>query len=737
MNSQAFALTLTLCAALSLASTPVAAQPQVEKIFLDAGAKEQAVRTALAETETTATVLKAVRTVVADYEAIVRRFPNSAYCDDALWRAGQLLLDAHARFGDGQDRTAAIRLLRAVASEYPSSKFAKQAPAVIAAAQKRNDGARDEVRGSRPPPAAAETASAPLAVKTTGAELATPARVVTIKDIRRIVLADAVRIVIELDGEVPAFHDERLANPVRVFVDLPSTRAIPELADRTIRFDSDADLVRQVRLGRHPNSTTRVVVDAAGISSYSVYPLYGPYRLIIDCIKDVGALAEIKPRQESAPIVVAPMPTVVFKPPVAAAPPIATRPALELRTVASAPVVPLLGRRIVGQVATALPRAASPRSLRVVTPPPPVLRAKAIRASRPMPLNAAAVRDGLMPPVLAATTIPLILPLTSAVVGVPTPSPSLPASAAARSMTTAPSAAARTTAPAAAPTANATTTTAAATTTVAPTTTATAATTTTAPPATAPVLPARPNIAGGFSMARQLGLGVSRIVIDPGHGGHDPGGVVRGTTEAAIVLDVALRLEKLLEKVEGMEVILTRRTDEFLGLQDRTAIANREGADLFLSIHANANTNSRASGVETYFLNFATNAAAAAIAARENAGSGQAMGALPDFVKMIALHNKMDESRDFATIVQRSMVEQLSPANKAIKDLGVKQAPFVVLIGAAMPSALAEISFLTNAQEARLLRTSSYRQKIAEALFEAIRRYQTSLKTEVTVATQQ
>jgi N-acetylmuramoyl-L-alanine amidase len=238
-------------------------------------------------------------------------------------------------------------------------------------------------------------------------------------------------------------------------------------------------------------------------------------------------------------------------------------------------------------------------------------------------------------------------------------------------------------------------------------------------------------------MARQLGLGVSRIVIDPGHGGHDPGGVVRGTTEAAIVLDVALRLEKLLEKVEGVEVILTRRTDEFLGLQDRTAIANREGADLFLSIHANANTNSRASGVETYFLNFATNAAAAAIAARENAGSGQAMGALPDFVKMIALHNKMDESRDFATIVQQSMVEQLTPAHKALKDLGVKQAPFVVLIGAAMPSALAEISFLTNAQEARLLRTSSYRQKVAEALFEAIRKYQTSLKTEISVATQQ
>jgi N-acetylmuramoyl-L-alanine amidase len=475
------------------------------------------------------------------------------------------------------------------------------------------------------------------------------------------------------------------------------------------------------------------VVDAAGISSYSVYPLYGPYRLVIDCIKDVSALADVQPRVEAAP-----MPTVVSRPPVAAAPASISRPPSELRTVApAAPAAPLLGRRIVGHVATALPPVASPRSLRVVVPPPRALRAKAIRATRPVPLNPALVRTGLMPPVLIATTLPAVLPPTSAVLGVPTPTPSLPAGAASRSITAVSGTAAKTTSPAAAPAPRATTTTSAATTSAAATTTAPAATTTAASTTTTPVLPARPNIAGGFSMARQLGLGVSRIVIDPGHGGHDPGGVVRGTTEAAIVLDVALRLEKLLEKVEGVEVILTRRTDEFLGLQDRTAIANREGADLFLSIHANANTNSRASGVETYFLNFATNAAAAAIAARENAGSGQAMGALPDFVKMIALHNKMDESRDFATIVQQSLVEQLTPANKVLKDLGVKQAPFVVLIGAAMPSALAEISFLTNAQEARLLRMSSYRQKIAEALFEAIRKYQTSLKTETSVATQQ
>ena len=132
-----------------------------------------------------------------------------------------------------------------------------------------------------------------------------------------------------------------------------------------------------------------------------------------------------------------------------------------------------------------------------------------------------------------------------------------------------------------------------------------------------------------------------------------------GVTEAELVLDVALRLEKLLQKTPGVEVILTRRTDEFIPLQERTAIANREGADLFLSIHANASNSAQARGIETYFLNFANNLSAAAVAARENAASGQAMGALPDFVKAIALNNKLDESRDFATHVQRAMVERL------------------------------------------------------------------------------
>jgi N-acetylmuramoyl-L-alanine amidase len=208
----------------------------------------------------------------------------------------------------------------------------------------------------------------------------------------------------------------------------------------------------------------------------------------------------------------------------------------------------------------------------------------------------------------------------------------------------------------------------------------------------------------------------------------------RGLSEAPLTLDVALRLEKLLMKEPGIEVVLTRRSDVYVPLEERTEIANREGADLFLSIHANASVNSRARGIETYYLNFASNPEAEAVAARENSASARGMHSLPDIVRAIALNNKIDESRDFAAMVQRSMVRRLSPRNRQLRDLGVKQAPFVVLIGAGMPSVLAEISFITNKQEGQLLKTGAYRQQIAEALLDAVVRYQQSLKNARKVA---
>ncbi len=248
-----------------------------------------------------------------------------------------------------------------------------------------------------------------------------------------------------------------------------------------------------------------------------------------------------------------------------------------------------------------------------------------------------------------------------------------------------------------------------------------------APAGPAPAVPSA-NGRGGYSMARQLGLRVGRIVIDAGHGGRDPGATGPGYSEADLTLDIALRLEKLLAAEPGVEVVLTRRKDEFVDLHERTAIANRAGADLFVSIHANASRNRNARGVESYLLNFASTPDAAAVAARENASSSLTMSHLNDLVKQIALNSKLDESRDLAGQVQRSLVRRLRAADKGVKDLGVKQAPFVVLVGASMPSVLVEVSFLTHKQEGRLLGTGAYRQRIAEALLDGVRGYLRTLK---------
>lgn len=252
------------------------------------------------------------------------------------------------------------------------------------------------------------------------------------------------------------------------------------------------------------------------------------------------------------------------------------------------------------------------------------------------------------------------------------------------------------------------------------------------PNAVALPAPAESNSRGDYSLARQLGLGVSRIVIDPGHGGHDPGSLGAGIRESELVLDVALRLEKLLKAQGHIDVVMTRRTDVFVDLEERTRIANRHNADLFLSIHANSSRRRTAQGVETYFLNFATTSDAEEVAARENSASRSTMRELPDIVKAITLNNKVDESRDLAETVQRHVVDRLRRTYKDLPDRGVKQAPFVVLIGASMPSVLAEIGFVSTPTEGQRLKTSKYRDEIAEALHDAVLRYQRSLKAVVT-----
>jgi len=235
---------------------------------------------------------------------------------------------------------------------------------------------------------------------------------------------------------------------------------------------------------------------------------------------------------------------------------------------------------------------------------------------------------------------------------------------------------------------------------------------------------AQPTSSGDRSLIRALGLKIGKIVIDPGHGGHDTGTIgPNGLLEKDLVLDVSRRLGKLLEARLGAEVVFTRRDDTFIPLETRTSIANQEQADLFVSVHANSSHDPDARGVETYYLNFTSSPEALEVAARENAASDKDIHELQDLVKKIALKEKIEESREFASDVQQSLHSGLSAKSAGIRDRGVKKAPFVVLIGANMPSILAEISFISNPGDEKRLKGPEYRQRIAESLYRGISRY--------------
>src|SRR5262249_5276545 len=196
-----------------------------------------------------------------------------------------------------------------------------------------------------------------------------------------------------------------------------------------------------------------------------------------------------------------------------------------------------------------------------------------------------------------------------------------------------------------------------------------------------------------------------------------------GYCEKDLTLDVSLRLGKLLEDRLGAEVVYTRDDDTFIPLETRTAIANQNSADLFISVHANSSRDSSARGVETYYLNFTQNTEALEVAARENSASDKSVHELQDLVKKITLNEKIDESREFAGDVQTAMATGLSTKAARMRDRGVKKAPFVVLIGANMPSILAEISFVSNPSEEKRLRKPDYRQKIADSLYKGVAKY--------------
>ena len=243
---------------------------------------------------------------------------------------------------------------------------------------------------------------------------------------------------------------------------------------------------------------------------------------------------------------------------------------------------------------------------------------------------------------------------------------------------------------------------------------------------------AAPTSLGDRTMTRMLGLKIGRIVIDPGHGGHDLGTIgPGGLLEKDLVLSIALDLQSLLQEKLGAQVVLTRSDDTFISLEERSAIANRFRADLFISIHANSSRSRSTSGVETYYLNFAKTDAEREVASRENATSTGSISELEDLIKKIAQADKSTESKELASLIQKKLYSGARKMFPTAQNRGVRSAPFIVLIGANMPSILTEVAFISNPMDERLLKKAPNQERLVKALFSGIEDYMKTLGSDV------
>ena len=488
--------------------------------------------------------------------------------------------------------------------------------------------------------------------------------------------ATYTRVAIDL-GDNVTYEAARVPNPDRIYFDLHGTRLAPELVGKSFAVTDDGFL-KKVRAAQYSDDVTRVVLDVNDVTEYSAFLLPNPYRLIIDIHggKEAGNSEQgsgnrdqaTGNKDDTAGLAVGDVP--------------APRAAVTVKPTAARPVP--------NSVATKSANAAS--EVADLSQLPGRVEATSKPTSKPI---SAVVETGAGSRFEVQGSRGDAEETNAAVV---TPADAGPDTSASSGKKTRRSKAK-----------------------------AAGGSTTVVADAT-PARAAVPTADGETSLVRALGLKIGRIVIDPGHGGHDSGTLgVDGIEEKDVVLDVALRLGKLLHDRLGAEIIYTRSDDTFIPLETRTAIANKAQADLFLSIHANSSPEASARGVETYYLNFTSDPTALDVAARENAVSDQSIHQLSDLVKKIALKDKIAESREFAGDVEGSLYAGLQKNNAGLKDRGVKKAPFVVLIGANMPSILAEISFVTNPKDAEQLQQPEYRERVAESLYKGVARYEGGL----------
>src|SRR5579859_1256170 len=628
-----------------------------------------------------------------------REYPGSKFRAEALFTIGEIYRDdlddakqAKATFEDfikhypGNSRAPEAR--KAIAEiDNPSaakSPFQAKAPRQRPGRQKSLRAADDAPK----PPVADDTPDAPTQPQQQDAAVVTndaqPHRLPRLTGIRHWSTGDYTRIAIDLEQEVK-YQSGRVPHPDRIFFDLYDTKLAPELVGKS--FEVDTGFLHKIRVAQYKLGMARVVLDVDDVAEYSAFLLPNPYRLIIDIHGKLppNKLAKNKepksPPQETKPVAPETTPSTAdddsgqdvtvtsVKPGDDKSAPSKTigtgSQSADVQSADAGKSVPIKGH---GKD--------KDKDKERVVPQTPAETAKVITPK--ITVDESAIDD------------------SGRAAGEPTSGPtfeSISPKESSRNKRTPGDTRSRSSA------ANTTTTRTAA-----------------------------PNAAGERSLIRALGLKIGKIVVDAGHGGHDTGTIgPNGLEEKDLVLDVALKLGKLLESKLGAEVVYTRDDDTFIPLETRTAIANKEQADLFISIHANSSDDPTARGVETYYLNFTSRADALEVAARENAVSEKSIHELQDLVKKIALKEKIGESREFASDVQRSLYAGLSAKSPNLRNRGVKKAPFVVLIGANMPSILAEISFVSNPDDAKRLKTNEYRQRIADSLYKGVFKYVNSL----------
>lgn len=619
---------------------------------------------------------KALRDAIGQYEFLRKQYPGSSHRVQALFSIGQIYEELHET---DKAKAAYQELLK----RYPGSDQADDAKAALAELEHPSVGKNKQSKDK----GSEQAKVVPVKTAQDGddkkKEEKTGSGPALVTGIRHWSTPDYTRVAIDLESEVK-YEAGRVPNPDRIFFDLQDTKLAASLAGKS--FDVSDSFLKRIRVAQYERGTTRVVLEVDDVSDYSAFLLPNPYRLIID----------IHGRQPARETNVA-----------RAAPP-------KTETTAKADTKPKTEPKV--EKKTGLVKSAdAEKPAEKKTENPAIVAKNESGPIKKVIVEAddesassdakAAKKDGdSSSPVADKTNKPI--PSPEAVENthkkkVEVSELEAPVIKATKKATSEPIA--ESVAPREAKGKKDKT----------PVSTAHAA---------------KPTADGDTSLIRALGLKIGRIVVDAGHGGHDTGTIgPDGLLEKDLTLDVALRLGKLLEKRLGAEVVYTRDDDTFVPLEERTAIANQQQADLFISIHANSSNDPGARGVETYYLNFTSSADALAVAARENAVSDKSVHELQDLVKKIALKEKIEESREFAADVQQQLHAGLAAKVPAIRDRGVKKAPFIVLIGANMPSILAEISFLSNPTDEKRLKTAAYRQKIAEALYRGVARYANGL----------